>query len=132
MQEQRPIIFFDGICHLCNGFVDFTLRRDLKHHFQFASLQGETAAKLLTNQERSELASVVLLMNEHKFQRSTAVLKVLIELGGFYRLLTPMLLLPPWFRDGLYNWIAKNRYSWFGQREVCRLPTPAEKDRLLP
>lgn len=132
MRPQRPIIFFDGICHLCNGFVDFVLQKDLKQHFQFAPLQGETAANLLTPQERSELTSVILLVEGKKFLRSEAVVKVLIDLGGVYRVFALGFLLPSGVRNALYNWVAKNRYAWFGQRESCRLPTPAEKDRLLP
>lgn len=132
MQPQRPIIFFDGLCHLCNGFVDFTLRKDLKEHFQFAPLQGETAAKLLTDKERHELASVILLMNGQKYLRSEAVLRVLTDFGGVYRLFAVGYLLPAPLRNAIYNWVAKNRYAWFGQRETCRLPTPEEKNRLLP
>lgn len=132
MRPQRPIIFFDGICHLCNGFVDFVLQKDLKQHFQFAPLQGETAANLLTPQERSELTSVILLVEGKKFLRSEAVVKVLIDLGGVYRVLALGFLLPSGVRNALYNWVAKNRYAWFGQRETCRLPTPTEIDRLLP
>lgn len=132
MQPPGPIIFFDGICHLCNGFVDFALRKDLKQHFQFAPLQGETAAKLLTPEERNALDSVILVSNGQKYFRSDAILKVLTDFGGIYRLLAVGYVLPTWLRNALYNWIAKNRYAWFGQRDICRLPTPAEKDRLLP
>lgn len=132
MRPQRPIIFFDGICHLCNGFVDFTLRKDLKQHFQFAPLQGETAAKLLTEKERSDLESVILLANGQKYFRSEAILRILTDFGGLYRVFAVAYVLPVPLRNALYNWVAKNRYAWFGQRETCRLPTPAEKDRLLP
>jgi predicted DCC family thiol-disulfide oxidoreductase YuxK len=132
MQAGKPIIFFDGICHLCNGFVDAVLRKDVQGHFQFAPLQGETAAKVLTPEERSELASVILLQNGQKFTRSEAVLRILVSLGGVYRLFAVGYFIPPFVRNAIYTWVAKNRYAWFGQREVCRLPNAEEKDRLLP
>lgn len=132
MQPQQTIIFFDGLCHLCNGFVDFLIKKDQKGHFQFAPLQGETAAKLLSFEERAHLESVILLEGGKKHSRSEAVLKVLCGLGGAYRLFAVGYLLPSFIRDAFYAWIAKNRYAWFGHREVCRLPEPHEKERLLP
>jgi predicted DCC family thiol-disulfide oxidoreductase YuxK len=132
MQPQKPIIFFDGICHLCNGFVDLVIQKDRHALFQFAPLQGETAAKLLTTEERAELASVVLWQNGQKFTRSEAVLRIFTGLGGIYRLFAVGYILPPFLRNALYNGVAKNRYAWFGQRETCRRPLPHEKDRLLP
>lgn len=132
MQPQPTIIFFDGLCHLCNGFVDSVIKKDQKGHFQFAPLQGETAAKLLTPDERAHLETVILLEDGKKHYRSDAVLKILCELGGTYRLFVVGYVLPSFVRDALYAWIAKNRYAWFGHREVCRLPEPHEKDRLLP
>jgi len=132
MQTQRPIIFFDGICHLCNGFVDKVIQLDRKAQFQFAPLQGETAKKTLTSEELQQLETVVLLESTKKYHRSEAVLRILTRLGGPYRLFALGYLLPAFLRDALYSWVAKNRYSWFGKREFCRLPEPHEKERLLP
>jgi len=132
MQAQKPIIFFDGICHLCNGFVDKVMQRDPHAHFQFAPLQGETAAKLLSSAERLQLDTVILWKDGKKYYRSEAVLKILVKLGGVYSLFALGYFLPPFVRNALYTWVAKNRYSWFGQRETCRLPGPHEKNRLLP
>jgi predicted DCC family thiol-disulfide oxidoreductase YuxK len=132
MTEQKPIIFFDGVCHLCNGFVDAIIQRDSKALFQFAPIQGETAEKMLTSEERQNLETVILYQNHKKYHRSEAVLKVLIQLGGAYKVFVLGFALPSFLRDGLYNWIANHRYAWFGQREFCRLPLPEEKDRLLP
>lgn len=132
MHPQKPIIFFDGICHLCNTFVDEVIQRDRKRLFQFAPLQGETAAKLLTSEERSRLESILLWQAGQKLQRSEAVLKILVSLGGGFRVFALGYLIPPYLRDLIYNWVARNRYSWFGQREICRLPQPGEHERLLP
>ncbi|WP_413291301.1 thiol-disulfide oxidoreductase DCC family protein [Bdellovibrio sp. HCB337] len=126
------MIFFDGICHLCNHFVDAIITRDKLKQFQFAPLQGETAKKILTSEEISRLDSIVLVENEHKYQSSEAVLRILIKLGGPYRLFYVAWLIPAPLRDALYSWIARHRYAWFGQSNSCRLPTPEEKDRLLP
>jgi predicted DCC family thiol-disulfide oxidoreductase YuxK len=132
MQTQKPIIFFDGICHLCNGFVDTIIRLDQKAQFQFAPLQGETAKKTLTSEERIHLETVILLENGQKYHRSDAILKILMKLGGLWRIFALGYLLPPFLRDALYAWVAHHRYAWFGQRDFCRLPEPHEKDRLLP
>lgn len=132
MRTQKPLIFFDGICHLCNAFVDKVIQKDQKSYFQFASLQGETAKKTLTSEEISRFESVILLENNQKYHRSEAVLRILTKLGGAYKLFALAYLIPSFLRDHIYSWVAKNRYAWFGQRERCRLPTPEEKSRLLP
>ncbi len=132
MQTQKPIVFFDGICHLCNSFVDKVIQLDRQSQFQFASLQGETAKKILRPEERTHLETVILLENKKKYHRSDAILRVLTKLGGIYKIFFLGYLLPQFLRDGLYAWIAHNRYAWFGQREFCRLPKSDEKDRLLP
>ena len=132
MQTEKPLIFFDGICHLCNGFVDKVIQKDQKEIFRFAALQGETAKKVLTPNEIAHVESVILWENSVKYHRSTAVLRILTRLGGFYRVFALGYLMPRPLRDFIYSWVAKNRYAWFGQKDVCRLPTPAEKGRLLP
>jgi predicted DCC family thiol-disulfide oxidoreductase YuxK len=132
MKTQKPIIFFDGICHLCNGFVDRVTRLDRKAQFQFAPLQGETAMKALTPEDRTRLETIILLENEQKYQRSDAILRILTRLGGLYKVFTIGYLLPRFCRDAIYTWITRNRYAWFGQKEHCRLPKPHEKERFLP
>lgn len=130
--QQKPIVFFDGICHLCNGFVDSIVLRDPQHRFYFAPLQGSTALSKLSANEIKDLDSVVLWQNGVTFKRSTAVLKILVGLGGAHRLWSIFFIIPVFFRDWIYGWVAKNRYLWFGQKEMCRLPTPEEREYLLP
>lgn len=132
MQTQKPIIFFDGVCHLCNGFVDAITQADRKSQFLFAPLQGETAKRALSFEDRTHLESIILLENEKKYFRSGAVLRILCRLGGFYRIFLLGYLLPPFLRDTLYAWMARHRYAWFGKRETCRLPLPHERARFLP
>lgn len=128
---QPPIIFFDGFCILCNGFVDFVLKRDKLAHFRFASLQGQTAASVLKAECIDGLRSIVLLDESGCYQRSDAVLRILLVLGGVYRLLWLCKLIPRPLRDFVYDFVAKHRYRWFGKRAACRVPLPEEKGRIL-
>jgi len=132
MTSQKPRIYFDGVCHLCNGFVDAIIQRDRQAVFQFAPIQGETAAQALTAEERGRLESVILIDKGQKYFRSEAILRSLILLGGIYKIFFLGFLIPEFLRDKLYAWVAKNRYAWFGERDFCRLPEPHERDRLLP
>ncbi len=129
---RRNVVFFDGVCHLCNGFVDAIISRDKGHVFLFAPLQGSTAMDLLSPPERSKLDTVIYFESGRLYYRSAAILKIMTGLGGCYRLFALGWIIPGPLRDALYRLIAKNRYAWFGQREFCRLPTPAERSYLLP
>lgn len=129
--KMRNVVFFDGICHLCNGFVDAVIIRDKKHSFLFAPLQGTTAEELLPEKDRTDLNSVVYYESGKLYYRSAAILKILSGLGGIYKLSALGWVIPAPLRDVLYNLIAKNRYSWFGQRDFCRLPTKEERSYLL-
>lgn len=129
---QRNVIFFDGVCHLCNTFVDAVITRDPQHHYLFAPLQGSTAEELLPAEDRVKLDTVIYFEAGKIYHRSAAVLKVVSGLGGVYKLLALAWIIPGPLRDLAYNYVAKNRYAWFGEREFCRLPTPEEKSYLLP
>lgn len=126
------IVYFDGVCGLCNRFVDFLLRHDHRHQFRYAPLQGETAAARLGVRPGSAPRSIVLEDDEGIWERSRAVLRILGRLGGVWTTTRIMGLLPAGFRDWVYDRIAERRYAWFGQRQSCRLPTPAEQERFLP
>jgi predicted DCC family thiol-disulfide oxidoreductase YuxK len=129
--EKNPIIFFDGYCGLCNGFVDFVMARDHKKTFRFATLQGVTAARLLTKDEVENLDSVVVFIHDSKYRKSRAVLEVFKTLGGGWKLLSFFGFLPTVLLDFFYDVVAKNRYAWFGKREVCRLPSREERALFL-
>jgi predicted DCC family thiol-disulfide oxidoreductase YuxK len=130
--SQDCIVFFDGVCHLCNGFVDALISRDTEHRLKFAPLQGETAQRLLAAADRLELQTVIYCEAGQIYKRSNAILKIAHKMGGIYYLLMVGWLLPKGLRDLLYNFIAKQRYAWFGQREFCRRPLPEEQPYLLP
>ena len=117
----NTIIFFDGVCALCNRFVGFVYRRDKAHEFKFAPLQGETARKVLPDlTERIQLSSVVLFDNGRIVMGSSAALEILSKLGGLWRFVIVLKLVPRFLRDLIYGWVANNRYRWFGQSSQCR------------
>ena len=126
------ILYFDGVCNLCNGFVNFVIKRDVHRRFQFASLHGHTAKVRLPENLLSHLNSVVLEKNAQFYVKSTAVIHVLRNLGGLWRLLSLIAcILPLKLQDGIYDLVAKNRYRLCGKRESCRMPAPEEKDLFL-
>jgi predicted DCC family thiol-disulfide oxidoreductase YuxK len=131
-KEKRTIIFFDGICHLCNAFIDALIRRDFRHRLYFASLQGETAAKLLPSEDRSRLETVLVYHQGHWYQKSSAIILCLWLLGGWTKVFVVLKILPQPIRDFLYDYVAKRRYDIWGKRELCRLPEPHEREFLLP
>jgi predicted DCC family thiol-disulfide oxidoreductase YuxK len=131
MDTNKPIIFFDGVCGLCNTFVDFVLRHDKKQVFLFAQLKGETFAQLAKQIPQPVPDSVVLLENGNLYFKSEAALKILLRLGGLFRLAAIAYLTPKPVRSYLYDAVARNRYHWFGKKETCRLPSPDERARFL-
>jgi predicted DCC family thiol-disulfide oxidoreductase YuxK len=138
MDWKRNIIFFDGQCNLCNRFIDFIVRSQYKQQdqrFYIASLQGHHAQKYLPQTLTTQLSSVVLYI-PHKsepkiYTHSQAAILILSTLKSYYKPLKFFLLFPPSWRDGLYKFIARHRYQWFGKRSTCRLPTPEEESFFL-
>lgn len=129
----RQILFFDGVCGLCNWSIDFVLKRDNERRFQFAPLQGETAQVLLPPADVTNLSSMVLWRGGQTYKKSSAAVRVLWQLGLFWRLVgTAIWLIPLPIRNLGYFLIATNRYRLFGKKESCRLPTPEERARFLP
>jgi predicted DCC family thiol-disulfide oxidoreductase YuxK len=138
MPSPAANILFDGVCTLCNGFVQFVIRHDPHGYFRFAALQSEAGQALLAahGQPLSAAAlahpdSVVLVADGRVYTHSTAVLRIAGHLGGVWRLATVGWLLPRTWRDALYRYVARHRYQWFGQQESCLMPTPALRARFL-
>ena len=127
-----PIVFFDGVCGLCNSSVNTLLRIDLHARLKFAPLQGETARALLSEDQR-DLNSLVLMDHAGVWRSSTAVVRILGHLGGLWPVPAAALwLIPKPIRNWGYGFIARHRYRWFGQTEACRMPRPGEAARFLP
>lgn len=131
--DPHPILLFDGYCNLCNAAVTAVIRIDTKGLFRFASLQSETGEALLreTGFEKDTPDSVLLIYKGSASIKSEAALDVLKLLGGGYRLFGVFRFIPRVLRDPIYDWIARNRYRWFGKRDTCMLPTPDLKQRFL-
>ena len=129
------IVLFDGVCNLCNGFVRFVIARDPAARFRFASLQSETAGRLIRESGGVGVAtdSIVLLEDDrgHVSVRSTAALRIAKGLGLPWSLAYGLMVVPRPIRDWAYDVVARNRYQWFGKRDVCMMPTPETKSRFL-
>lgn len=129
--EQKPVIFFDGVCGLCNGFVDFIISIDKHNHYLFSPLQSKFAEKTLPPELIKDLNSVICLENNKIYKKSNAVLVIMKSLGGFWKLSQFGLLIPEFLRDKIYDFVARNRYRFFGKKATCRLPTPEERSRFI-
>ena len=131
MDQDKPIIFFDGVCNLCNGFVNFLIKYDQKKQFYFASLQGKTAKKLLQKKYTDQLTTIVLFDKNEQFIKSGAVIRIFAKLGWVGKFFYSASIIPQFIRDALYDWVAKKRYHWFGQLSSCRIPTKSESKFFL-
>ena len=129
----KKIILYDGVCNVCDGFVQFILKRDKKGVFYFASLQSDIAQQLLGKHQVQikALSTVVLIDGNKVYTHSDVPLFVGKELGGICRMFYPFKILPKKFRDVVYDWFAKNRYRFFGKKETCMLPEPEWHSRFL-
>jgi predicted DCC family thiol-disulfide oxidoreductase YuxK len=126
------IILFDGVCNLCNQSVKFIIKRDSSAYFKFASLQGEIGQSLLKKYGlKDDLDSFIVIENQKAYVKSSAALLVCSKLDGAWKMVKIFRILPPLFRDFLYDLVAKNRYKWFGKEESCLLPSPEWKQRFL-
>jgi predicted DCC family thiol-disulfide oxidoreductase YuxK len=133
MNRQKSIIFFDGVCNLCNSSIDFIIKRDKNNHFLVGALQDDFSKKILSSYDVKEdyLDSLVLLEDGKIYYRSTAALMISRRLSGLWPFFYAFIVLPVWLRDPIYDWIGRNRYRWFGKKETCRLPTSEEKSKFL-
>ncbi len=126
------IVFFDGVCGLCNHTVDFLLRRDAEEILRFAPLQGTTATQMLPQDVRDRLDTIAYYRIGQRYYRSTALLRVLRDLGGFWGVLGVLLwVIPSPLRDAGYRCVSVLRYRIFGKRAACRVPTSEERARFL-
>jgi predicted DCC family thiol-disulfide oxidoreductase YuxK len=133
IHNNHPVILFDGVCNLCNGAVQFIIKRDKKAVFRFAPLQSDFGQAQL---QKSGLAfptveTIVLVEDGTVYQRSDAALRISKHLSGAWPVLYSCRIVPRILRDAAYNWIARNRYRFFGRRDECMIPTPELKARFL-
>lgn len=127
------LIYYDGLCGLCDRFVQFVLARDRRGRYRFAPLQGSTARAGLPSRFHPESSQTVILEDDGRFRvRSDAALAIMAGLGGVWRATALLRLVPRPLRDAIYDWIARHRFRWFGRRNECRVPGPEARERFLP
>ncbi len=129
----KKVILFDGVCHVCDGFVQFILKRDKKGLFYFASLQSDIAQQLLAKHQVKvkALSTVILIDGNEVYTHSDVPLIVGRDLGGICFIFYFFRIFPKKIRNVFYDWFAKNRYRFFGKKEVCMLPKPEWHSRFL-
>jgi predicted DCC family thiol-disulfide oxidoreductase YuxK len=125
------IIFFDGVCGLCDGFVNFILKIDKEKKFMFSPLQSDFAHLNLSQEYTDDLKTLVLMKDGKLYLKSWAIIHILLEIGGIWKIVLIGRLFPRFLLDTLYDLVAKYRYKTFGKKKNCRLPTPEEKSRFV-
>lgn len=126
------IVLFDGVCNFCNSSVQFILKHDKTGSLQFASLQSPTGQSLLQKHAiPTSVDSVIFVEGDTAYVKSAAALQIARYFGGIWRLLQVFRIIPAPLRDVVYDFIARNRYRWFGKRDTCMLPSPEVRARFL-
>jgi len=130
---KEKIVLFDGVCNLCQSTVQFVIKHDHRKKIRFASLQGEFGQQILKkhNLPLTNYNSFLFLENGRLHMKSGAALRLSRYLDGVWPLFYILIIIPPFLRNAVYGFIAKNRYRWFGKQESCWLPTPDLKQRFL-
>jgi len=122
--HRKPVIFFDGFCNLCSGSAQFVIRNDRKRIFRLLPLQGREAKYILETVRRDDNFpdSIVLLQEGKVYTKSAAALRIAMRLRFPWPLFAVFFIIPPFLRDFIYDWIARNRKRWFGSRNSCYIP----------
>lgn len=131
--EHHVIVLIDGVCHMCQGLTKFIIKRDPKGVFRFASLQSEIGQEMLRRGGLPEnlMETVVVVEKGSYYTQSAAALKIARRLPFPWPLLYGFIIVPRGLRNVIYNWVAKNRYRWFGKDDECMIPTPEIRRRFL-
>jgi len=134
LPEGKKIILFDGVCNLCNNFVQYVIKRDKKDVFRFVALQSDLGVKILKHigVNPQETDSIILYEpGIAYYYKSTAAIEIARHLGGFVSLGIIFKIIPAALRNPIYDYVAKNRYKWYGKKESCMIPTPELKAKFL-
>ena len=131
--NNQPIILFDGVCNFCNAAVNFVIKKDKNKHIKFAPLQSDAGIQLIKQYglPANVMGSFLFIENGKMYNKSTAAFKVCRHLKGLWPLCYGFMIVPAFIRNAVYDWIAKNRYEWFGKRQACMIPTPEVRARFL-
>ncbi|WMI64670.1 DCC1-like thiol-disulfide oxidoreductase family protein [Aestuariibaculum sp. YM273] len=131
---NKQLILFDGVCNLCNSSVNFIIKHDKKNAFLFTPLQSHLGKQIIEeyNIDTNKTDSILLYIPKKGITyKSTAALKIASHLGFPVKILSVFLIIPTFIRNWVYDFIAKNRYKWFGKKETCMIPSPKLKSKFL-
>ena len=134
LPPNKKIILFDGVCNLCNSSVQFVIKQDSRDVFRFVALQSDLGQDILKHIgiDSKHIDSIILYEpGIAYYYKSDAALEIAKNLGGFFHFVTLFRIIPTGIRNQLYDYIAKNRYNWYGKMENCMLPTPELKSKFL-
>ncbi len=134
LAKDKQLILFDGVCNLCNSSVVYVIKRDKKDKFRFAPLQSEVGKEIIKkyNIDTTKTDSILLYSAENGLSyKSTAALKIATGLGFPQSMMAIFFIIPSFIRNWVYDFIAKNRYKWYGKKESCMIPTPELKSKFL-
>ncbi|MDN3677089.1 DCC1-like thiol-disulfide oxidoreductase family protein [Flavobacterium paronense] len=132
LPKDKKIILFDGVCNLCNSSVQFVIKHDKKDVFRFVALQSELGQKIIRRIDTFNIDSIILYEPEKGYRyKARAALEIVKHLSGAYRVLLVFTILPTSLLNRIYDFIAKNRYKWFGKKESCMIPTPDLANKFL-
>jgi len=132
--KHKKLILFDGVCNLCNSSVNYVIKHDKNNVFMFAPLQSDVGQQIISKHhiDTKKTDSILLYSEENGIDyKSTAALKIAFHLGFPNRLLSVFFIIPTFIRNWGYDYIAKNRYKWYGKKESCMIPTAALKSKFL-
>lgn len=131
---NKKIILFDGVCNLCDSTVQFIIKRDKKDIFRFVALQSELGEQIIKHigVDRSKTDSIILYEpGVAYYYKAEAAIKIAANLGGLFPLMNIFSVLPKPLSNSVYDYIAKNRYKWYGKKDECMIPTPEMKAKFL-
>lgn len=134
LPKNKKIILFDGVCNLCDSLLQFVIHHDKKDVFRFVALQSTLGQEIVNHIgiQNKNIDSVILYVpGVAYYYKSSAALEIARELGGFFHLGTIFKIIPTVLRNHIYDYVAKNRYSWYGKKASCMIPTPELKSKFL-
>ena len=134
LENNKQLILFDGVCNLCNASVQYVIKHDQKDQFRYTALQSDLGQRIMKKFkiDRTSMDSILLYSPENGISyKSTAALKIASKLGFPRNVMSVFLIIPAFIRNGVYDYIARNRYKWYGKKEECMIPTAELKSKFL-
>jgi len=134
LPRDKKIILFDGVCNLCDSTVQFIIKHDKKDIFRFVAIQSDLGQKIIKyiSIDTSKTDSIILYEPGHSYYyKAEAAIKIIGQLGGIYSMISVFSVIPKWLSSKVYDYIARNRYKWYGKKDECMIPTPELKAKFL-